>query len=258
MKNYIYELARRKDLIITLVTSGLKAQHTNTFLGYFWWILDPLLGVVVYYFLRVVLLGAAGENIAIFLAVGLVAWRWLRSVVSASTRSISKESGLISKVYIPKVIFPLSLSITQMINFVFGMCVIVLFLFIFKVPPTFKLLWLPYIIVVQFLFMFSLSLIFAYVGAFIKDIENVMSHIMRFWFYGSPVIWETDRLPEKYRWLVEYNPASSLLISFRNVFMYDKDPLFFHLNIIMVASLVVAVFMIFYYNRNEHKIIKAL
>ncbi|MBN2770064.1 MAG: ABC transporter permease [Spirochaetes bacterium] len=258
MKKYLHEIIKRKDLIFTLVVSGLKAQHTNTFLGYFWWILDPMLGVVVYYFLRVVLLGAAGENIAIFLAVGLVSWRWLASVTNGSTKSISKESSLISKVYLPKAIFPLCLNLTQVINFAFGLFVITVFLLIFRVKPTLKLFWLPYIMIVQLIFMFALSLIFAYIGAFIKDIENVMSHIMRFWFYGSPVIWESDRVPAQYQWVVQLNPASALIGSYRNVFMYNQSPQFLKLNIILGVSLMVAIFMLFYYSRHEHKIIKAL
>ena len=258
MRKYIYELVRRRDLIVTLVVSGLKAQHKNTILGYFWWILDPLLGVLVYYFLRIVLLGAAGENIEVFLAVGLVSWRWVTATVPASTRSISKESSLITKVYLPKFIFPLALNISQMINFAFSVVVVAAFLVVFRVAPTWKILWFPYIVFSQFVFLLALSLFFAYIGAFVKDIENVMRHIMRFWFYGSPVIWETGRLPARYHWIVDINPASAFLGSFRNIFMHGADPQFFKLNVIIAASVVLIAFMLFYYSRNEHRIIKAL
>ncbi|MCD8503279.1 MAG: ABC transporter permease, partial [Bacillaceae bacterium] len=66
MRNYINEMIKRKDLLIHLVMSGLKAEHRNSYLGYFWWLLDPLLNVGVYYFLMVVVLGRWGEGYQFF------------------------------------------------------------------------------------------------------------------------------------------------------------------------------------------------
>ncbi|HXK61769.1 MAG TPA: ABC transporter permease, partial [Acidobacteriota bacterium] len=62
MNKYLHELARRKDLLLYLVVSGLKAQHRNTILGYFWWLLDPLLGVLIYYFVVVIVFKRGGDD----------------------------------------------------------------------------------------------------------------------------------------------------------------------------------------------------
>ncbi|GAB6091612.1 ABC transporter permease [Spirochaeta dissipatitropha] len=258
MKKYIRELLKRRDLIITLVESGLKSQHKNTMLGYIWWVLDPLLGVLVYYFLRVVLLGLDGENIEIFLAVGLVTWTWIKSTIPASTKSISKQASLINKVYLPKILFPLCLNLTQMVNFFFSIFVVAGFMAIFGIAPTWHILWFPYIVIIQFLFLFSISTVLAYIGAFVRDIENVITHIMRFWFYGSPVIWETGRMPPRYSWIVDLNPASTFIGSYRSIFMHGEAPNLLNLHIILGASVVLLCFMTWFYSRNEHKIIKAL
>ena len=70
MKSYLKELLNRKDLLLYLVKSGLKAEHRNSYLGYFWWLLDPLLNVLVYYFVVVIVLGRGGPNYATYLVIG--------------------------------------------------------------------------------------------------------------------------------------------------------------------------------------------
>lgn len=262
MRQYIRDLLVRRDLLVYLVFSGLKAQHRNSFLGFFWWLLDPLLGVFIYYFLVAVLLGRGGENYGSYLVVGLVAWRWILSSVNTSAKSIANQSGIITKVYLPKAIFPLSMSISQLINFAFGLVIVVAFLLITNNIPDTQVLWLPVIMATQLLFLGALGLLVAYICVFIKDIDNFISHFMRIWFYSSPVIWETGMLPtDKYPWLsllAEINPVTTFLTSYRNIFIDNSPPLFLNLLVLAVLSVALIVLMNFYYSRNEHKIIKAL
>jgi lipopolysaccharide transport system permease protein/teichoic acid transport system permease protein len=258
MNQYIKDLIKRKDLLIYLVLSGLKAQHRNSLLGYFWWLLDPLLNVVVYYFLVVIVLGRGGENYGAFLVIGLVSWRWINSVVRSSAKSIIGQSGIISQVYLPKAVFPIGTNLTQLINFSFGLIVVALFLVSFKITPGLEVLWLPLIMVVQLLFLLAVSLILGYICVFIRDIDNILSYVLRFLFYGSPVIWEGSRLPQEYSWVVDINPISAFLTSYRNILMYNSDPEFTKLLLIGLISLMVIIYMIYYYSKNEHKIIKVL
>lgn len=258
MKQYVNELIKRKDLLVYLVLSGLKAQHRNSFLGYLWWLLDPLLRVVIYYFLVAVVFGRGGENYGAFLVIGMIVWRWVASTITSSSKSITGQSGIITQVYLPKIIFPLCASITQLINFIFGLVVIAIFLAIFKIAPGREILWLPLIMIIQQLFLMAISLILAYTSVFVRDIENLLAHLVRIWFYTSPVIWESSIIPAKYSWIVEINPAAVLLSSYRNIFMYNISPQFLELIIIGIASIISIILLTYYYNRNEHKIIKVL
>jgi len=258
MINYLRELFKRKDLLLYLVTSGLKAQYRNTFLGYLWWILDPLLMGAIYYFLRVIVLGMEGENIGAFLIIGLVAWHWINSSLKGSADSISGRSRIITQVYLPKAIFPFGVNLTQMINFSFGLVVVAIFLAAYRIVPGINLLWLPLIMLVQFIFLSALSLVAAYLCTFIRDIDNVLSHFLRLWFWSTPVIWEADRLPEGYHFIIDINPASALLISYRNILMSGTGPEVGKLFIIGLFSFLMTIYMLYYYHLNEHKIIKAL
>ncbi len=241
-----------------LVMSGLKAQYRNTILGYLWWILDPLLMGAVYYFLRVVVLGMEGENIGAFLIIGLLTWKWIAAATTNATKAIVSRAGIISQVYLPKAIFPLGSTITQLINFTIGLSVVALFLAFYRIVPGPEALWLPFIMVIQIIFLSAISLVMAYYSVFVRDIDNVLSHVMRLWFYSSPVIWEMGRLPERYNWILQVNPASAFLMGYRNILMYGTLPDFRMLYIIGFISLLVIVYMLYFYSLNEHKIIKVL
>lgn len=258
LKQYIGEMVKRKDLLLYLVVSGLKAQYRNTLLGYFWWILDPLLRGAVYYFLRVIVLGMEGEYIGAFLIIGLTAWKWLSSVVSSSAKSISRKAGIITQVYLPKALFPFGVTLTQLINFVFGLSVVVFSLLFYRIIPGIHLLWLPFILLIQFTFLLAIALVLGYVCTFIRDIDNVLTHVMRIWFYSSPVIWEAGRLPKRYSFIVDANPASAFINGYRNIFMYHTSPDLEKLCIIGGISLLVILYMLHFYQKNEHKIVKVL
>ena len=258
MKKYLLELLKRKDLLIYLVISGLKAEYRNTYLGYIWWILDPLLMAGVYYFLRVVVLGMKGDNIGAFLIIGLIAWHWIRSTLTGSARSISGKARIITQVYLPKAIFPIGVTLTQLINFSFGLIVVAIALALYRIVPNSEVLWLPFIMAVQFLFLIAIALVVAFLCMFVRDIDNVIGHFAKIWFWTSPVIYEHGRIPERYSYIMDYNPAATFLISYRNVLMYGISPQIEKLLIIGAVSFVVTMYMIYYYHVNEHKIIRAL
>lgn len=259
MKAYINELRRRTDLIKYLVISGLKAQHKNSYLGFFWWLLDPLLQIFIYYFVVVIVFQRAkGSDYGIYLAIGLVVWRWLASSVTTSVRSIISQSGLITQVYLPKAAFPICTILSQMINFGFGLIIIFLCFIFFHIKPGLAIAWLPFVIGMQFLFMLAIGLLVAYTSVFVRDIEMIMRHLMRLWFYGSPVIWYADMIPEKGEWLLQINPMVLFLSSYRKIIIDNAAPEYGLLLVAGILSFIAVILLINHYHQYEHKIIKAL
>ncbi|WP_018930755.1 ABC transporter permease [Gracilibacillus lacisalsi] len=264
MLNYISEILKRKDLLIYLVKSSLKAENRNSYLGYFWWLLDPLLNVVVYYFLVVILLGRGGPGYPVYLVIGLVVWRWINTTVNSSAKSITKYSSIINQVYLPKAIFPLSLSVTQLFNFCFGLVVIAIFLAVFGYVPGWQIILLPVIILITLIFLGAISLFISYITVFVRDIDNVLSHVLRIFFYSSPIIWEgsriadSERIPEQLLFILDLNPVAILLNAYRAILMEQQTPQFLGLFVITVVSIIAILFMLYHYYKNEHKIIKVL
>src|SRR5690625_302039 len=259
MRKYIKEILKRRELVKYLVISGQKADNRDSYLGYFWWLFDPLLNVLIFYFLRVVILECDVENLALILATGVVVWKWMSATINGSSRSITRYSSIINQVYLPKSIFPIATTFSQMFNFSFGLIVIAMFLVAFGVIPGWQIIFLPVIILVQLIFLLSVSLFIGYISVFIRDIDHLTKHIVRLFFYASPVIWEGGRLGgTKYEFVVNLNPIAFILDAYRDVLMYGQTPDFVKLGIVAIGSTVAFLLLIRYYSRNEHKIIKAL
>lgn len=258
LARYLSELLKRKDLLLYLVTSGLKAQHRNSFLGYFWWLLDPLLGILIYYFVVVIVFRRGDEGFGAFLVVGMIVWRWHSSTLTATSRSIVSQAGIITQVYLPKAMLPMGAALTHLINFGFGLIIIMLFLLVSGIWPGPELLWLPYIMLMQFLMSIAIGLVIAYICSFIRDIDTLISHLIRLWFFFSPVIWEAQMIPVRLRWLNSLNPMTHFLGAYRNIFLYSSSPQLTEISLVGLGSLALAITMFAFYSRHEHRIIKVL
>src|SRR5690625_238377 len=258
MNAYIQEIIKRKDLLLYLVKSGLKAEHRNSYLGYFWWLLDPLLNIAVYYFLVVIILQRGGEDYAVFLVIGLIVWRWISSSINSSANAVLRYSSIINQVYLPKFIFPLSFTITQLINFLFGTVVIGLFLFLYGIMPTWRIVYFPIILIITLAFLLAVGSVLGSFTVFVRDIDNLSGHVIRIFFYASPISWEGGRLPPEYGIFVAINSIAIIVNSYRDILMYHQTPDFLKLGIIFVASVATIIYMLNHYRKNEHKIIKAL
>lgn len=258
MRSYLTELRKRKDLLLYLVASGLKAEHRNSFLGYLWWLLDPLLGTAIYYFVVVFVFRRGDDSYGLFLVIGMVVWRWFSATLSSAANSVLSQRGIITQVYVPKVIFPLGVALTQVVHFGFGLVVVLLFLLLFRVPPSLNWLWIPYIAAVQFLFQTALAMVLGYAAVFVRDIENLLRHILQLWFFGSPILWGRELIPASRHWLLTLNPVAHLVGAYREVLLQGGPPNAVPLTIIGLASLAVTIAMVFFYSRHEHRLIKAL
>jgi ABC-type polysaccharide/polyol phosphate export permease len=258
LKKYAHELLRRRDLIVYLVTSGLKAQHRNTILGYFWWLLDPLLGLLIYYFVVAVIFRGGGEGYGLYLILGLVAWRWLSATIAGASRAIVGQAGIIGQVYLPKVVFPITATLTGLVNFAFGLVVLALFFVAFGAVPGVAILWLPFVVLTQALFTMALASVLAYVCVFLRDTNTLVNHLMTLWFFATPVIWREDLIPEGLRWLVAVNPMAHLLAGYRDALIGNRTPELAPLIATCAVSTGVIGFMIYYYSQHEHRIIRAL
>ena len=259
MQRYVRELSRRRDLLLHLVMSGLKAQHRNSVLGYFWWLLDPLVGVLLYYFVVVIVFDRqGGATYGLYLVIGMIVWRWVSSTIQGASKSVVSQAGIIQQVYLPKAIFPIGVAMTQLFNFGFGLLIIAGFSLAFGVIPGKHLVWLPLVVATQLSLMLAIALPIAFYCVFVRDIESIVAHGIRVWFFASPVIWTPDRVADVLPGLLLWNPMAHLLGAYRDVLLFHRAPDFAALGLVLVASSSVIVWMTSVYSRSEYRIVKAL
>lgn len=185
----------RRETIRYLTASNLKAGHRDKVLGHLWNVLDPLLFMLVYYFVFGVLFNLAGGGggrsvmFMLYILIAVLTWRFIESAIAQAALCIRGNRGLIHEINFPKAIFPISVVLSRAYDFLWGLGVIFVFLLVAQVWPTVQVLWLPLLLVLTLMFMLGAAFLVAYLGAFYADTPNVISVLLRLLFYTSPIFY---------------------------------------------------------------------
>lgn len=209
-----------KDLIIVLTQKELKVRYKNSFLGYLWSIANPLAFAFIYFVVFSVIIRIQVENFALFLIAGLFPWQWFANSVTASPGMFLANASIIKKVDFPRNIIPLTTILQDMIHFVLSIPVLALFMLLHNEFPSLSwLLGIPILLIIQFLYVYGMSLLVSAINLFFRDLERLTAIFVTFAFFLTPIIYPETMIPEKYRHLLNYNPFAPLIISWRNLFL---------------------------------------
>ncbi|MDD5194056.1 MAG: ABC transporter permease [Candidatus Omnitrophica bacterium] len=255
-KNLPKQLWCHRELIRFLVYGDFKSIYKTKTFGFIWSVLDPLLMMGVYFLLVSVIFKRGGPYFPLLLFCALLFWKCFTSSLSDSVTSISGRAQLIKAINFPKVVLPFSKVLLNFLELGFGLLVIIPFLFLFRVNITWNILWLPFLLLVQFLFTFGLALSFSLTGVYFRDFQNILQYFLRIWFYLSPVLYSAgERFPKSLKPLYMLNPFSSLLESYKNIFVWGRGISAFVLWAVFVsmAALFIGIKMFRHY---EEKIAK--
>ncbi len=216
-----------------------------------WSLTTPLLYVALYYFIfRFVFdAKAVGDAVrpdghavpfALYFFGGLVIWNLFSTAVGTSTESVTGSGYLLSKVYFPRAVLPLSTVLSATVTFGFELAVLFVATLLFAGLPSFHLLWLPVIVGVVVVLSSGLALLLSGVTVFLRDVAHFVSVFLQLWFWGTPIIYSMDFVADR-AWLLrllELNPMTGVVVSFRNVVMLNRSPDFDLLGYDALAALV--------------------
>jgi lipopolysaccharide transport system permease protein len=217
------------DLITVYTRAKLQAESERTFLGYFWWLLDPFIGVGIYYLLFKVFLNRGGEDYIAFLFLGLVTWKWFDNGVSRTSESILGAAGIFKKVYIHKSVFPSMEVLYHTWKFIVVFIVSLIVYASIGYAQSIYMLTLPIILVVQFILIYGIGLFVSAVTPYIPDLKFFVGYSLRLLFYPSGILFDLRNIPEKYQIYVQINFFSGLVKSYREVIMYNNPPVWWGL-----------------------------
>lgn len=233
----VRELVGARELTWALVRRELSARHRGTFLGMLWSLTTPLLYVALYYFVFRFIFDAkaVGDAVrpdghavpfAVYFFGGLVIWNLFSTAVGTSTGSVTGSGYLLSKVYFPRAVLPLSTVLSATVTFGFELAVLFVATLLFAGLPNVELLWLPLIVAVVVVLSFGLALLLSGVTVFLRDVAHFVGVFLQLWFWGTPIIYSLDFVAER-GWLLrllELNPMTGAVVSFRNVVMLSRAP----------------------------------
>jgi ABC-type polysaccharide/polyol phosphate export permease len=240
----IINLYSYRELIFNLTARDIKQRYKQSVLGYFWVILNPFLQMLVmtFVFSTVMRIPSLGLPYPIFLYAGLLPWTLFANTMSSSANSLVENSALIKKIYFPREIFPLSITLAKIIDFFLASIVFVAYMIFYNMKINFNVLWFLPIFLIQFIFMFGLSLILSAANLFYRDIQYLLNLIILLLFYLTPVIYPVELLPIKYRFIVQLNPMAVLINAYRQSILGGGTPKLSSLGIAFLVSLLVFIF----------------
>ena len=263
----IRETLSRRRLIAYLVRADLKKSGADTLLGNLWWILDPLLQMLVYALLVSVIRGRGGglEGYPLFIFAAILPWKWFEATVKDGAQSVASQERLIKQIYFPKLVLPVAASLSGVANFAFSL--VPLFGMMLLFYPNHLTLWIlliPVIAAVQLLFSLGFAIAVSAINVFYRDVGNLLRHLLRFWFFLSPTLYGMDAIDEmsgKHElvgvWFM-LNPWTHILTSYRDVIYYGQAPDWIGLGAVAGVSVILLALAILLFKRAEPTFAKVL
>lgn len=220
------ELFSFRGMIYNLVKRDLRTRYKGSILGFLWTFVNPLLMLVVYTIVFSTFMRVNVENYAMFLFVALMPWLFFANTVLTSSGVIVNNGNLVKKVYFPREVLPLALTLGGLVNFLLTFIIILLALVVFgiKLNGITILINIPLIICVEFIITYGFSLIVSSVNVYFRDLEHILGIVMMAWVYLTPVLYPLDMIPEKYLFIYQLNPLSPIILAYRDVLFYGISP----------------------------------
>ncbi|MCX7956881.1 MAG: ABC transporter permease [Endomicrobia bacterium] len=210
------------DLIIELVKKEVKVRYKNSFLGYLWSILSPLLSALIFFIAFKVVIRLKIDNYVLFLISGLFCWQWYTNSAFASSTLFLNNATLIKKVNFPRDTLVYSMVISDLLHFLLSIPVILFFIYIYRQKFPYFIFLVPVLAISQFFLISGVSLIISSINLFFRDLERLVVVFTNLLFYMTPIIYSENMIPERYKVILYINPLSCFVISYRNVFMFNK------------------------------------
>ena len=206
-----------RELLYFLVWRDVKIRYKQTAIGVLWVVLQPILNMLVFtlVFGRLAKLPSDGLPYPIFYFAALVPWTYFSYSLSSTTNVVVESQHLITKVYFPRLILPISSVLSGLVDFAIGFVVLSIFCVAYSIPPTLAAFWLPVLLLLALFTALGVGLWMSALNALYRDVRYVVPFVIQFWMFASPVAYASSLVPARWRWLYGLNPMAGVIDGFR-------------------------------------------
>ena len=249
---YFRNIFSYRELIFNLAAKDLKVRYKTAALGFLWALLNPLFMMVILSLVFTLIVKVKIENFPVFLLTALLPWYFFITSLTASTISIVDNANLVKKTSFPREIIPLSIVISNLINFLLSLTVLFIFMGAFKVNFSYFILFLPIVILLQSIFIFGLALISVTLHTFYRDVKYIVEFLLLAGFYLTPVFYPLSLVPEKFQksYLI-INPMADFISIYRDILFYGISPNPRMFGYVLMVSLLFFVVGLLIFRKNE-------
>jgi lipopolysaccharide transport system permease protein len=206
-----------RELLFFLAWRDIKVRYKQTALGVAWIVLQPLLSTVVFTLIFGILLQVPsdGAPYALFSLAALVPWHYFSGSMARVGTSLVNSSQLITKVYFPRLIVPLSGVLSTLADFVIAFAVLVVLLIAYRVPLTLNVVFLPLFLLLAIITALGFGLWLSALNVKYRDVNYLIPFLLQIWMYATPVVFGATLIPDRFRWLMALNPMTGVVEGFR-------------------------------------------
>lgn len=246
------ELVAYRDLFYFLVWRDIKVLYAQTILGFAWAILNPLVQIIIFsvIFGAVAKISTDGIPYVLFSTVAIIPWTYMSESMGTSSQSLVGGSGMLGKVYFPRIIFPITPVLAKLVDFSISLILLVAVMIYYRIAPTWNLVWLPFLIVLMIIIPTGVGLWLSALAIRYRDVKFAMPFLIRMLIYSAPVLYTASAIPDQYRLLYSLNPIVAVIEGFRASLLGTPMPWTYILPGTLVALLIL-VFGALYFKKME-------
>lgn len=248
------QLLRYRDLVRALVVRDLKVRYRRSMIGFLWTMLQPLLTMLVLSMVFSAIFRFDVPNYPVYALAGIMFWNFFSQSVTTSMNSLKGNAHLLTKIPVPKAVFPLATVLAGVINLLFALVPLFAILLITGHPIRPAVLFVPVAILLVALFTLGAGLLLSPMAVFFYDTIEMISVVMTLLMYMTPIFYPMDIVPEKYLWVVRFNPIRSVLEVFRDPIYFGKIPPLSHLTVAVGVTVLALVIGIVAFRRSSDRI----
>jgi lipopolysaccharide transport system permease protein len=217
-------MRRYLDIVLFNAYAELRAERERTYLGFLWWIFEPLLFMVVLWLAFDVILGRGGDGFVTFLLVGLVVWQWMKSCVTHGANSILGAHYLIQQVKLPPVVFPFVTIVSDTVKFSAVLILLIAVLLVTGEGRSPTLIALPVVLLAEFALLCAMTIWVAAFVPFVPDLRIATETLLSALMFLSGIFFRPSELSEPMRSWFFYNPVAFVIDQARQVMIYGQWP----------------------------------
>ena len=253
---YIREFWQYNDLLKLLGARDIKLKYRRSFLGYLWSILNPLMIMIVMPIVFSTMFNGNIENFPVYLFCGQLLFSYMNSSTSQAIFSITGNSALLKKTYVPKYIFTISKITSGTVDLLLSLGALLIVMLVTGTRFAWCALLFPFIILQLYVFCIGLGLFLSQVNVFFRDIQYIYNAVMTAWMYLTPIFYPLEMLPEWLVWCIKHlNPMYFYVGQFRDLIHAGRMPGVTIITAGVVAALVMLILGIWSFSKSEDKFI---
>ena len=206
-----------RELLYFLIWRNIKVKYKQTMIGVVWVIIQPLVIMVVFsiFFGKFAKIPSEGLPYPIFAFCALVPWTYFSNALINTTNTMVTHQRVITKVYFPKLILPVSAVLSGLPDFCISFCVLIGMMFFYGIFPSINIIFLPLFILMAIITALAVGLWTSAANAIYRDVSYVVPFLVQFWLFASPVVYPSSLIPEKWRVFYGLNPMAGVIEGFR-------------------------------------------